>query len=155
MNKYQHTQVGLAIIFPIAITIVVFLVLLAAGVVPVPVWGAALAVLIAPLMLALWATLTVSVDEKRLLARFGIGLIRKSIPLSRIASYQPVRMRWIHGFGIHYIPFRGWLYNVSGMQAVEIVTKSGKHTLIGTNEPETLCKALENALHNAPVGISR
>jgi len=119
------------------------------------VWSVAAIVLLTPLLLSLFGTLTVSVDGERLLAKFGIGLVRKSIPLSRIASFQPVRMRWLYGFGIHWIPFRGWLYNVSGLKAVEIILKSGKHMLIGTDEPDTLCRALEKSVPKEPAGISR
>jgi hypothetical protein len=155
MIRYKHTQIGLAIIVPVSVAIIVFLVMLVAGRVIVPVWSAAAIVLITPLLLAFFGTLTVSIDGERLLAKFGIGLVRKSIPLSRIASFQSIRMRWLHGFGIHWIPFRGWLYNVSRLKAVEIIMKSGRHIFIGTDEPEVLCKALEKSVPKEPAGISR
>ena len=155
MIRYKHTQIGIVIIVPVSVAIIVFLVMIAAGRVIVPVWSVAAIVLLTPLLLALFGTLTVSVDGERLLAKFGIGLVRKSISLSRIASFQPVRMRWLYGFGIHWIPFRGWLYNVSGLKAVEIVLKSGRHTLIGTDEPDALCRALEKSVPKEPAGISR
>lgn len=155
MIRYKHTQIGITIIVPVGVAIIVFFVMLATGRVIVPVWSAAAIVLLTPLLLALFRTLTVSVDGERLLAKFGIGLVRKSIPLSRIASFQSIRMRWLHGFGIHWVPFRGWLYNVSGLKAVEIVLKSGRHTLIGTDEPEALCRALEKAVIKEPTGISQ
>ena len=155
MIRYKHTQMGIVIIVPVTVAIIVFLMFLAAGRVMVPVWSATVIVLMTPLMLALFGTLTVSVDGEMLLAKFGVGLVRKSIPLSHIASFQSVRMRWLYGFGIHWIPSRGWLYNVSGLKAVEIIMKSGKHTLIGTDEPDTLCGALEKSVPKEPAGISR
>jgi hypothetical protein len=155
MNSYKHTQVGFAIIIPVVAAIIVFLVMLAAGRLMVPAWTAAVVVLVAPLMLAFFGTLTISIEGERLLAKFGVGVVRKSIPLSRIESFQPIHMRWVHGFGIHWIPFHGWLYNVSGLKAVKIATKSGRRMYFGTDEPEALCKALEKAVPKVPVGISR
>ena len=155
MIQYKHTQIGITIIVPVSVAIIVFFVMLAASRVIVPVWSAAAIVLLTPLLLALFGTLTVSVDGERLLAKFGIGLVRKSIPLSRIASFQSVRMRWLDGFGIHWVPFHGWLYNVSGLKAVKITAKDGKWTYVGTDEPEALCRALEKVIPGPPVGNSR
>ena len=45
--------------------------------------------------------------------------------------------RWWWGWGVRYYG-QGWLYNVSGLDAVEIRLKSGKHIRIGTDEPEAL-----------------
>ena len=36
----------------------------------------------------------------------------------------------------------GWLFNVSGLQAVEIFLRSGKKYRIGTDEPERLVEAI-------------
>jgi hypothetical protein len=146
MNNYEHTQVGLVTIIAVCAAAILLVIFLAAGRIVLPAWSAAVTLLVAPLALALFSTLTVSVDNKRVQLRFGIGLIRKSIPLSHIASYAPSRLRWVYGYGIHWIPFRGWLYNVSGFKAVEIITKNGRHTLIGTDEPEVLCHALQQLL---------
>jgi hypothetical protein len=145
MKLYEHTQVGFVTIIAVSTATVVFLAFLAAGRIAVPLAAIAGACVIAPISLALFGTLTVSVDEKRIQLRFGVGLIRKSIPISRIASFTPIHLRWVHGYGIHWLPFRGWLYNVSGFKAVEIVTSNGKHTLIGTDEPDALCRALQQA----------
>ncbi|MFO1424355.1 MAG: hypothetical protein U1F70_12035 [Candidatus Competibacteraceae bacterium] len=51
--------------------------------------------------------------------RFGVGLIRKRIPLAQIVAVEPVRNSWRYGWSIHRTP-RGGLYNVSGWEAVEI-----------------------------------
>ena len=155
MNRYKHTQVGFTIIISVVAAIIVFLVMLAAGRLTVPIWIVATVVLVAPLLLALFGTLTVSIDGEKLLAKFGVGFVRKSIPLSRIESFQAIRMRWVHGFGIHWIPFHGWLYNVSGLKAVKIAAKNGRRTHIGTDEPEAPCKALEKAVPKEPAGFSR
>ena len=56
-------------------------------------------------------------------------------------AIAPVRNSWIHGWGIHRTP-HGWLYNVSGWEAVEIALTSGKRFRLGTDEPQQLTQAL-------------
>jgi len=40
----------------------------------------------------------------------------------------------------------GWLYNVSGLDAVEVTTKSGKKYRIGTDVPAELEQAIRSVL---------
>jgi hypothetical protein len=47
--------------------------------------------------------------------------------------------------GIRKIP-GGWLYNISGADAVELTLKGGKRCRIGTDVPEELERAIEPAL---------
>ncbi|HSV27773.1 MAG TPA: hypothetical protein VLH60_07755 [Sedimentisphaerales bacterium] len=93
--------------------------------------------------------LTVTIMPEKLTLSFGPGIIRKSIKLSTIASAKPVTNKWWYGFGIHITP-HGWLYNVSGLKAVEIHTWSGASLRIGTDEPEALCLAIEQARASNP-----
>lgn len=52
------------------------------------------------------------------------------------------------GFGIH--PFgTGWIYNVSGLLGSEIELKSGSFIRLGTNEPNYLLQAMDDAIDNA------
>jgi hypothetical protein len=41
------------------------------------------------------------------------------------------------------IPGQGWLWNVSGIDAVELTMKNGDRFRIGTDEPEKLVTAIE------------
>jgi hypothetical protein len=41
------------------------------------------------------------------------------------------------------MPGQYWLWNVSGMGAVELQLKNGSRFRIGTDEPETLARAVE------------
>jgi hypothetical protein len=93
----------------------------------------------------LMSTLTVEVDDTHVRIKFGVGLIRKSFRLDEIASGQPVRNRWWWGWGIRLIP-GGWLYNVSGLDAVELVLKNGKVFRIGTDEPRVLADFIQTRL---------
>ncbi|MBK9953017.1 MAG: hypothetical protein IPP10_16520, partial [Candidatus Competibacteraceae bacterium] len=74
----------------------------------------------------------------------GIGLIRKSIPLAEIVEVKPVRNSWLHGWG-DSLDAPGWLYNVSGWEAVEITLRSGKRFRLGTDEPQKLARAIQAA----------
>ena len=95
--------------------------------------------------LAAYVTLTVEVDAERVLARFGIGLIRKSIPLTDIARCEVVRTPSWWGWGMHWTP-SGWLYNVSGRAAVRIEMRSQRPVMIGSDEAERLKAAIDAGL---------
>ncbi len=95
--------------------------------------------------LSLFHALSVEVDRAGVRLRFGIGLIRKSIPLSSIRSAREVRNRWWYGWGIRLTP-HGWLWNVSGLGAVELELESGRRFRIGSDEPQRLHAAIESVL---------
>ena len=40
----------------------------------------------------------------------------------------------------------GWIYNIGGIEAVEIELKDGSRLHTGSDEAETLAKAIENML---------
>jgi len=142
VNTYRHTQFGTVnVVIAIAIMPLVFLPAWVAGAAPVA-W---LILLFLLGVLALFYNLTVEIDAEYLRISFGIGLIRKRFPLDQIDSCLPVRNSWIYGWGIR-LTHRGWLYNVSGLDAVELKMKSGKTCRIGTDEPEVLAAALREAL---------
>ena len=90
---------------------------------------------------ALFCCLTIQIDQDSLRWSFGPGVISKQVDLKEIASAEPVRNSWISGWGIHYTS-GGWLYNVSGMDGVQITLKSGKQFRLGTDEPEALTAAI-------------
>jgi hypothetical protein len=95
--------------------------------------------------LALFCSLSVHIKDNILLCFFGIGLIRKSIPLSEIQQARTVQNPWYTGWGIRWMPGQYLLWNVSGYRAVELTLTNGNRFRIGTDEPETLLNAI-NAL---------
>jgi hypothetical protein len=99
--------------------------------------------------LLLFGTLTVDVDRESVQVVFGIGLIRKTVRLAHIAAFQPVRNPWIAGWGIRLIR-GGQLWNVSGLDAVELALRDGRFFRIGTDEPEALARAIQAATGRAP-----
>jgi hypothetical protein len=91
----------------------------------------------------LFSSLTVIVEGGTLRFYFGPGFWERRIPLDDVQCATSVRTSPIHGWGIHYTS-HGWLYNVSGLDAVEVETSS--ETLrIGTDEPERFRQAIGQA----------
>ena len=148
-HRYRHTQTGWAIIVAlIAVAAVTPLVVATIDAGPLPlVFGAVIL-----LLMAMFATLTIVVDDRHLGFHFTFGLIRKRIALADIRHYKAVRNPWYYGWGIHLYP-GGVLYNVSGFQAVEVLLKGGKRLRIGTDEPDAVVRAIEGVI-GAPEPLS-
>lgn len=81
----------------------------------------------------LFSSLTVIVNGGELRWYFGPGAWKYRISLHEIAGVRIVRNSVLSGFGIRARPgFR--LYNVSGLDAVEVRLKSGAIRCIGTDD---------------------
>jgi hypothetical protein len=92
----------------------------------------------------LFSTLTVKVGKEELCFYFGPGFWTRRIPLRDITSVQSVRNSVWHGWGIRYTP-HGWLYNVSGLRAIEVTTED-EVLRVGTDKPDELKQPLEDAI---------
>lgn len=137
---YQKRQRGSLIVFVLSLLLVAGVFFVRDALVP----GLTLAAVVA-LLLAGFGSLEVRVDEDAVRLRFGVGLIRRTIALDRIESAARVRNRWWYGWGIRLTP-HGWLWNVAGLDAVELRLTDGKLFRIGTDDPEGLQGALEARL---------
>lgn len=93
------------------------------------------------IVLVLFSSLTVEVDDEALRIAFGPGLVRHAWSLDRVRS-RTVRNPWWYGWGIHLTP-GGWLYNVAGFEAVQVVLADGRRRRIGTDDPSGLAAAPE------------
>jgi hypothetical protein len=147
---YKHRQVGwtMMIIFAAVVLIDVGFII-ALKMRPEEELSVVIAALIGlAMMLAvvevLFCALTIRITSEKMIILFGPGLIRKTILLRNIASASPVVNKWWYGFGIHPTP-HGLLYNVSGLRAVEIHMWNGQVMRVGTDEPEALCRAIDQA----------
>lgn len=94
---------------------------------------------------ALFGSLKVIVDETSVRLKFGIGTIRKTISLDDVQSCAKVRNNALCGWGIRYIG-NGWMYNVSGLDAVDLTLKNERRFRIGTNDPDNLLSAIQSRL---------
>ncbi len=139
--EYDHTQIGTVTIAGLMTPLIAVLVL--PFWIPIPPEVVIIALLVLGFSLFVFGTLTVTVGSGMLVCKFGLGLIRKEIPLSDIADARPVRNPWFVGWGIRWIPGRCWVWNVSGFQAVELMLKNDKRFRIGTDEPDVLARAIE------------
>jgi hypothetical protein len=141
--SYRHTQIGWPVV-SISFVVLPLLMIAMHG------WSVtSLPLVLLVITMLLFGTLTVSVNENRISWHFGLGLIRKSVPIRTIRSVRAVRNPWYYGWGIRFTPV-GWLYNVSGLSAVDLGLDDGRHVMIGTDEPEALERALQHV--GVPLG---
>lgn len=98
-------------------------------------------VLLLVVLLLLFGSLTVEVEDEELKHWFGPGFWKKAYALQDIESVKQVRNSWIFGWGIRITP-HGWLYNVSGLDAVQVQVRSGRKFRIGTDDPQGLFDAI-------------
>ena len=138
---YRHTQLGTVIL-------VVYLVVAVLG--AAMMWQKAQTPMILMLVVlaavaAIFHSLTVEIGNNELRWHFGPGIWTYRLPLDEIQSVAAVHNHWWNGFGIRVAP--GFtLYNVSGLDAVELKLKSGETRRIGTDDPQGLAAALTSRL---------
>ena len=138
--RYQHTQLGTLMLATLVSGAIFFAAM--AYTLPSPGRWAVLAGAVGLVVVAwLFSSLTVSVSENELQWRFGPGLLSYRMALADIAGVSIVRNSVLNGFGIRMRPgFR--LYNVSGLEAVELRLKNGDVRRIGTDDARGLAAAL-------------
>ena len=144
--EYKHTQFGtLIFVFVIAFEALLAYIYWYSGYLLIILY----ILLFILFMLVSFITLTVKIDQEFVRIRFGYGIFRTKYRLKDIASVRKVRNHWYYGWGIRYWFWpHMWIFNVSGLDAVEIKLKNGKIRRIGTDEPVKLEKALKAAIKN-------
>jgi hypothetical protein len=138
---YRQTQVSWPTVVPLVAVMLILIGVFLLNHLVVALW---LVAGVMALILLLFATMTVVVDDSGIEARFGIGVVRKRVPFDRIRSCQVVRNPWYYGWGIHFFP-GGILYNASGLSAVELQLTNGRYVRIGSGEAAVLAAALHRA----------
>jgi len=137
---YRHTQPGIVIL-------VVCLIIGALGAAMARQTAQTPMILMLIILVAVavvFHSLTVEVSDGELRWHFGPGLWTYRLRLDEIRSVTIVRNSWWNGFGIRKAPGFS-LYNVSGLDAVELALKSGDIRRIGTDDPQGLAAALKAA----------
>lgn len=146
-QQYRHTQVGWTIIVLVVAAVVaeiLLVVVLAPGSTLALSLSGALAAILA-VTLILFSTLTVTVDDGAVRLAFGLEALRREVSLDQIAEARRVRNAWYSGWGVRVIP-NGRLYNVGGLDAVELQLDNGRVVRVGTDEPDVLLAAVQRAL---------
>ena len=145
MMVYRHRQVGILVIILVGIAVILSAALMVA------IWFNPIAVAIVVLLLvciAMFNSLFVEVTDEAVRVRFGPGPIGKSFPTSTIQQARTVRNPWYYGWGIRWFP-GGWLFNVSGFDAVEVGLLDGRVYRIGTDQPGELLAAINSVRSHA------
>jgi multisubunit Na+/H+ antiporter MnhB subunit len=140
MEPKKYTQFGIFSMIGIGSAIVLCsVIMIIAGlnnIAPIEIMG----VVILPLVFFLltFYKLTITIDDTYIQFSLGIGLIAKKYLISDIQNCKSVSNNPMYGVGIRKIP-KGWLYNVTGLKAIEIRFKNSKSIVrIGTNRPDEI-----------------
>lgn len=143
---YEHTQRGSILLGIFIVTILGLLILAVAQ------SGEAGALLLLAAVIAFlvavmvtFSSLTVKVNSQQVQLVFGPGLVRCSFPVEQISGVRVVRNGIWMGLGIHFIR-KGMIYNVSGLEGVEITLRNSRLARIGSDEPAALAQAVEEAM---------
>lgn len=145
-QAYKHKQWGFVTFAAIPL-IAVLVMIMNDLVVAIP--APALGVLFGSLTLVAvaFSSMTIEVNESEISWYFGPGLFKKGLPLEEVGQCKKVKNPLWMGFGIHAYG-TGWIYNVSGLLGVEIELKGGSFIRLGTDEPNYLIQAIEDARDN-------
>jgi len=127
VTRYEHTQIGHVIIW----SLLAIILIASGGLIASPFHREPPVVISIILLvcLVLFYKLRITIEDKTLRASYGPGIIRKRVRLAE------------NGWGIHLTPY-GWLYNVSGFDAVAITLRDGKRFAFGTDDPHGLTTAI-------------
>jgi hypothetical protein len=127
------------------------IVALGASVTGEPVPLSVVAVLVAvTLALGFWTrklALITEVDDRDITLRYRGLLKTRVIPISSVRDARPRTYRPIRdygGWGIKFGP-KGWVYNVSGREGVQLQLTEGKPLLIGSRRPDELAEAITSS----------
>lgn len=142
MTDYRHTQTGTLTRTALgsAIVLQLVIVLAARGNVAVLLICGSVTFLAAG-CLYVFHSMTVTVGDREVAFRFGNSRFGKQFPIDELKRAEAVRNPWYFGWGVRYY-LRGWLYNVSGLDAVELTMADGRQYRLGTDDPKRLATAI-------------
>ncbi len=146
---YRHTQRSA---WYVAVTLLAICVLWAATL-----WGALSGASTAPLSLRIaggvsvvlllgltFSSLTVAVHEDQIAWWFGLGWPRGHMCLADVLDASATRTTLLQGWGVH-LTASGWLWNLSGLNAVRLRNARKRTVLLGTDHPQELLDAIARA----------
>lgn len=146
-ERYSHTQIGWTLIVLVVAVVLADLSIVAfsspRSALTLAISGALVAIV--AVTLALFSTLSVVVDDRAVRLWFGFGSLRREVMLADVTAARRVRNHWYAGWGVRIIP-GGRLYNVGGLDAVELEMDNGRVVRVGTDQPDALLAAVKAAL---------
>ena len=142
---YQNSQWGLIWIPTLAWFVIIIVLIAALGneeaTASLVVSGAFMVLI---MIVVLWfSRLTVAVGSGEVRVHFGTGWPRRVISVHDIVGFRPVRNRWYYGWGMRRTP-GGWMFNVWGLDAIELELADGKSFRIGSNDLAGLSDAVRS-----------
>lgn len=141
---YKHTQLATALLIVLAIVSL----FLCSILLTVPSTNAGYPLAFITLVAFIFSSLTIHVNNDRISWFFGpLKFWHKSVDLSEVDSLRYIATKWYYGLGIR-MTSTGWLYNVSGLTAVEITLNNGRTISLGTNDADGLMEAIKQGLSN-------
>lgn len=144
MSNYREFQFGWILFVFVLFTqaIITFLFAGEIGTRPIGLQSFIVSNLLFATLVILFYGMRIKMDDAHLVVSFGVGLIRKKVDLRRVKSLEIVKSPWYYGWGIRLIP-GGWLYNISGCDAVELKLNDTKRVIrIGTKNPKRLVEEI-------------
>lgn len=146
---YKHTQrspLHLLLYLPVAFSFVLAW-QIRTDVVP-SIVTAIVAVVLLLLALA-FQTLTVSDHGQHLDVRYGpLNLFGTRIAYRDITEVEAGKTSFIDGWGIHFVPFRGWTLNLWGFECA-MITRGDKTMRIGTDDSQALVELIKEKMKNS------
>lgn len=96
--------------------------------------------------LLIFYQLTIIIDDTYVSFKLGIGIVGKSYKISDLKSCRAVTNSALNGIGIRRLS-NGWLYNVSGLKAIELQFNNKKSVVrIGTNKPDEISQLIQSII---------
>jgi hypothetical protein len=145
---YEHTQTGPWYLLLLAVAASQITTILT-GVVNGTPWVFWMLVAVSILMILLacsFRSLTVRVTETEIHVKFGpLPLMGKRVHFKDVQTVQAARSSIVDGWGVHWNPSQGWIYNLWGFDCVAL--QLGKTRLrIGTDEPQELVQVIQRGI---------
>ena len=99
-------------------------------------------IIIFGLLILCFYKLTITITDTKIEAKFGIGLIKRSLAINDIKfeTITKINIPALYGIGIRFTPY-GILYNVKLGEAIKIES-ADKTFFVGTDEAEEIHKTL-------------
>ncbi len=93
-----------------------------------------------------FGSLTIRDEGDHLALRFGpLPVLRKTFRYADITGVEIGRTTILDGWGIHFMPGRGWTYNLWGFACVKL-TLGRKIIRVGTDDAEGLAKVIREKI---------
>lgn len=99
------------------------------------------------LMLMSFQRLRIRDAGESLVLQYGpVPLFFHRLRYDTIAAADPDRTSFVDGWGIHWVPGRGWTYNLWGWDCVKVTLKNGRSERLGTDDPAGLAEFLRRRI---------